>query len=107
MTRPALLALFLVFSADGALAALDLGISRGGSDCRHVSEQIERNWITLKDMMAPGLQDLRRPRARNFHCVDPRYTRDLFERGARGTFGLRCFTDSAGESAAICCDQTL
>lgn len=110
MYRPiaATFVFILIIAAHSASGAVDFGLSRGGVDCRQVTTEVERNWIMLKELMAPGAEDLRRPRTGDFHCIDPRYTRDLFERGAHGSIGLRCFTDPQRDySGAICCDRAL
>jgi len=99
------LSLVLAATAD---AAIDFGVSRGNPmDCGELGRQVVRQWMSLKDFMAPGYEGERRPRSRDFQCVDPGYMANLFERPSAGGGTLRCFAHTEGNAAGYCCDRRL
>lgn len=106
--KSVIFAMLLLTSAT-TQGAGDFGISKGAIalDCDRVSRQIARDWLMLKDHMAPGYEGKRRPRNRDFQCVDSRYMRDLIERRALGAGRLRCFANTDPGYGGFCCDTQL
>lgn len=106
--RSAIFAILILCTA-AASGAGDFGIGKGAIalDCDRVSRQIARDWLMLKDHMAPGYEAERRPRYRDFQCVDPGYMRDLVERRALGGGQLRCFAHTEPGYGGFCCDTRL
>lgn len=105
----------------------DFGASVGGNagrDCRDLNREISRNWLMLKDHMAPDLvqrevqqsQDqsadskkkkLKRPSRRDFQCMSGQYMRNLIETSSKGSLKLRCFEHPQQGYGGYCCDREL
>ena len=127
--RPQLAASVVARAANAALAAAILGtalvalpaggaVSTGGptsggggfswgvgvgATCHDVIERIRRNWMDVRDVVAPNSTAMR-PRARGFYCVSPEYTRESLPKTVPLTTGLQCFEI---QGKGFCCDRRL
>lgn len=103
-------ALLLALPATGAVStgtgAGSGGFSWGvgvGSNCRDVIERMRRNWMNVRDIVAPDSKAMR-PRARGFYCVSPAYARESLPKVVPMTTGLQCFEL---QGKGFCCDRRL
>ena len=74
-----------------------------GATCHDVIERIRRNWMDVRDVIAPDSTAMR-PRARGFYCVSPEYTRESLPKTVPLTTGLQCFEI---QGKGFCCDRRL
>lgn len=102
-------ALLLALPAGGAVSTgtpggsgFSWGVGVGGN-CRDVIERIRRNWMNVRDIIAPESKAMR-PRARGFYCVSPGYARESLPKVVPMTTGLQCF-ELQGQG--FCCDRRL
>ena len=76
------------------------GVGVGGT-CHSVVEKIRRNWMDVRDVMAPDSKAMR-PRSRDFYCVSPAYVQDALPKVVPMSTGLRCFNV---QGKGFCCDR--
>lgn len=104
-------ALLLALPATGAVstgtgAGSGGGFSWGvgvGTNCSDVIERMRRNWMDVRDIVAPDSKAMR-PRARGFYCIAPAYARDSLPKVVPMTTGLQCFEL---QGKGFCCDRRL
>ena len=104
-------ALLLALPAAGAVstgtgAGSGGGFSWGvgvGTNCSDVIERMRRNWMDVRDIVAPDSKAMR-PRARGFYCIAPAYARDSLPKVVPMTTGLQCFEL---QGKGFCCDRRL
>lgn len=104
---------FFLLLAPTAAGAVSGGTGSGGSgfswgvgvggNCRDVIERIRRNWMDVRDVIAPESKAMR-PRARGFYCVSPGYARESLPKIVPMTTGLQCFEI---QGKGFCCDRRL
>ena len=102
-------ALLLALPAVGAVSTgtpggsgFSWGVGVGGN-CRNVIERMRRNWMNVRDIVAPESKAMR-PRARGFYCVSPGYARESLPKVVPMTTGLQCFEL---QGKGFCCDRRL
>ncbi len=106
------LLMFLMPAEAGEFSDFGAGIGRM-NECRDLNREIVRNWLTLKDHMAPGQQQeekdkkTKRPSRRDFECISAQYMRRLNEISSRGSLRLRCYEHPEQDVGGFCCDKQL
>lgn len=75
----------------------------GGDSCREVKRQITRNWTQLSSFLRRNNESLKRPKAEDFFCISPRYTRNVMQKRT-GSFDMKCYSV---EGQKFCCDKKL
>ena len=77
------------------------GVGVGGGVCHDVVEKIRRNWMDVRNVLAPDSKSMR-PRSRDFFCVSPAYVQEALPKVVPMTTGLRCFNV---QGKGFCCDR--
>ncbi len=109
LLRPCLLAGsgLLISSGLSISAQAQVSVQGGGNSCLPVISSITRDWISVKQVMAPLKAKIRRPKTEDFFCVSPYHTRDAMPRNVTAGSELRCYSDPGNEGLGMCCDANL
>ena len=92
------------FWAATASAAIGVGY---GYRCDEVMDEVRREWMVLRQVMAPQSVRLSRGKPEHLNCLDPLWIRESIERTTAMQSRLRCFTDPEHEGLGFCCDTNL
>tara|TARA_Y100001934_G_scaffold215037_1_gene254807 strand:+ start:343 stop:903 length:561 start_codon:yes stop_codon:yes gene_type:complete len=105
MRRLLLLALISApFWSATAGAAIGVGY---GYRCDEVMDDVRREWMVLRTVMAPQSVRLTRLKTEHLNCLDPLWIRESIERTTAMASRLRCFSDPEHEGLGFCCDLKL
>ena len=81
----------------------NFGVRMGGGGCSQVIDSMIREWSNLRSVVAPD-HGLRKPRHRDFMCINPGVTRVAMPKSSRGVRSLRCYQE---QGVVFCCDDNL